>query len=342
MKQPWINNKKRDLAFVLMPPFIILLLIVFFQSRIQLIEHHYSFYTWLFLIVFVDVAHVYATLFKTYFKPSAFQKNRKLYIWTPIICLFLSCFLFGISSHFFWSVLAYVAVYHFVRQQYGFMRLYSKQENLVKRNRVINNLAIYTSTGYPMIYWFMSGTKNFNWFVDNEFLHWENPLILYCFSYLYFGIFLVYVINEFVNYRKSHFFNLPKNLLLLGTALSWYFGIVYFNDDLIFTALNVISHGIPYMALVYFKELENNEGTGIPFFRKMKWWNILMFYILFLLGIAFVEEFLWDVFVWKENFSNISTSERWMHYQFFLVPLLSVPQFTHYILDGFIWKRSKK
>jgi hypothetical protein len=48
---------------------------------------------------------------------------------------------------------------------------------------------------------------------------------------------------------KTSYFNIPKNLIIIGTLSSWFFGIVYFNNDLVFTLLNVVSHGIPYMAL---------------------------------------------------------------------------------------------
>ena len=68
MEQPWIHKAKTDLAFIIGPSFFVLALIFLFQDYITEIENEYSFYTWLFLIVFIDVAHVYATLFKTYFE----------------------------------------------------------------------------------------------------------------------------------------------------------------------------------------------------------------------------------------------------------------------------------
>jgi len=78
MRQPWIHNAKTDWRFILSPPFLVLAVVVLFQSQIQNLENHYSFYTWLILIVFVDVAHVYSTLFKTYFIKDEFQKRKLL------------------------------------------------------------------------------------------------------------------------------------------------------------------------------------------------------------------------------------------------------------------------
>jgi hypothetical protein len=56
--------------------------------------------------------------------------------------------------------------------------------------------------------------------------------------------------------------NLPRNLVIAGTFLSWYVGIVHFNSDLAFTAINVMSHGIPYMALVWTWGIKRYTSTA--------------------------------------------------------------------------------
>jgi len=339
MKQPWIHKAKTDLAFIIGPSFFVLAIIFLFQDYITEIENKYSFYTWLFLIVFIDVAHVYATLFKTYFVADEFKKNKKRLLLLPTICFAIGIILFSFGSLVFWSFLAYVAVFHFIRQQYGFMRLYARNEEKTRVSVVIDNLAIYASTGYPMLYWFFSSERKFNWFVANEFFRFENAFLLQILFWIYISILLIYVSYTIHKSIKTSFFNIPKNAIILGTALSWYFGIVYFNDDLIFTLLNVVSHGIPYMALVYFREIENKPNQSSGVFSYLKSYNAIFIYILILIGIAFTEEFLWEVLVWKENFSVASID--FSSWQFLIVPLLSVPQFTHYLLDGFIWKSNK-
>ncbi|WP_163409107.1 hypothetical protein [Flavobacterium ajazii] len=339
MMQPWIHKAKTDLLFIIGPSFFVLAIIFMFQDYITEIENNYSFYTWLFLIVFIDVAHVYATLFKTYFVADEFQKKKKLLILLPIICFVISMVLFSFGSLVFWSFLAYVAVFHFIRQQYGFMRLYARNEEKTKASVIIDNLAIYAATVYPMLFWFLSPNRKFNWFVEDEFFHFENQTLLNILFWIYIGILLLYVVRTGIISVKNSFFNIPKNIIVLGTALSWYFGIVYFNDDLVFTLLNVVSHGIPYMALVYFREVENKIDSGSGVFSFLKSYNAVFIYALILLVIAFSEEFLWEFFVWNENIS-ISNFD-FSGWQFVLVPLLSVPQFTHYLLDGFIWKSKK-
>lgn len=337
--QPWIHRAKTDLLFIIGPSFFVLAIIFMFQDYITEIENDYSFYTWLFLIVFIDVAHVYATLFKTYFVADEFQKKKKLLILLPIVCFVMNMILFSFGSLVFWSFLAYVAVFHFIRQQYGFMRLYARNEEKKKTSVIIDNLAIYAATVYPMLFWFLSPDRKFNWFVENEFFHFENQALLEILFWIYIGILLLYMVRTGIVSVKNSFFNVPKNSIILGTALSWYFGIVYFNDDLVFTLLNVVSHGIPYMALVYFREVESKVDNGSGVFGFLKSYNAVFIYGLILLVIAFSEEFLWEFFVWNENIS-VSNFD-FSGWQFVLVPLLSVPQFTHYLLDGFIWKSKK-
>lgn len=314
--------------------------IFLFQDFITRIEEQYSFYTWLFLIVFIDVAHVYATLFKTYFVRKEFEKKKKLLTILPLICFSVGFVLFAFGSMVFWSFLAYVAVYHFIRQQYGFMRLYARQEKKTKRSVFIDNLTIYAATGYPMLYWFLSSPRKFNWFVENEFFRFHNETILTILLWIYIVILSTYAIYTLYTSIKNHFFNIPKNSIILGTALSWYFGIVYFNDDLIFTLLNVITHGIPYMALVYFKEIDSKTDSELGVLRYLKEYKGIFIYAVILLVIASTEEFLWEVLVWNENISFAAIN--FSGWEFLAVPLLSVPQFTHYLLDGFIWKSGKR
>ncbi len=340
MKQPWINNAKTDSIFILSPPFLVLATVFLFQDTLMDLNEKYSFFTWLFLIVFVDVAHVYSTLFKTYFVKQEFEKRKKLYLTIPIVSLVVGIMFYQLGSLIFWSALALVAVYHFIRQQYGFMRLYARFEpnNLHKK---IDTAAIYAATIFPMLYWFGTPRK-FNWFVEDEF-NWMGKLPNYIpvITILYFVILAVWILKTVAVFVKFKEFNIPKNAVIIGTFLSWYFGIVYFNNDLIFTFLNVVSHGIPYIALIYLNEIEKKDDAYLKKLSVFKSGIGVLLFIGILLVIAFSEEFLWQTFVWKEHisFSNFSLSGDW---QMFLVPLLTVPQLTHYLLDGFIWKKPKK
>ncbi len=342
--QPWIGNKTTEIIFILLPPFISLLLIFLFPQFFQNVKSMPD-AGWVILILLVDVAHVYTTLFRTYFDSGAFKKQQFLLYAVPFIGFILGVIAYSISSILFWRLLAYVAVFHFIRQQYGFMRVYSRKENAGYYARFIDKITIYYATIYPVIYWHLKGPRNFNWFTDNDFVYLNAANLLNAFTVLYWITLLVFIGKEIYQYKKTTAINIPKLAVITGTLVSWYFGIIYFNGDMAFTILNVVSHGIPYMALIwmYGKKNYSLPQKGNRFLQLVfsKYGIVLFLALIFLF--AFIEEGLWDFIVWKEhglvfNFSmlpQVNVSDKALC---FIVPLLALPQITHYILDGFIWK----
>ena len=108
---------------------------------------------------------------------------------------------------------------------------------------------------------------------------------------------------------------------------------------MVFTLLNVVSHGIPYIALIYLSEIEKKPEIELGWLQQFKYYKGVFIFVLILLIIAFSEEYLWEFLVWNEQFST--TDHDFSNWYFLIVPLLTVPQFTHYLLDGFIWKTKK-
>lgn len=348
LKQPWIGRPLQDIVFILLPPFLSLLVIAlfpeFFQNNRDMPDAG-----WVILILLVDVAHVYSTLYRTYFDPQALAKQRSL-LWTiPFMGFVAGVLLYSLSSLLFWRVLAYVAVFHFVRQQYGFMRVYSRREPKNTLSARLDALTVYTATLYPVLYWHLRGPRNFTWFVEGDFVFLKAERLLPVLSVVYWMIVTLYVAKEFFQWIKTKRCNVPKLAVISGTLLSWYFGIVYYNGDLAFTLLNVVSHGIPYMALIWlYGEKQYRKKESGYWFLKVVFsrWGVLLFLGLIFL-FAFVEEGLWDLTLWKEH-RNIFGTGRWLDVQLsdpvlcIVVPLLALPQVTHYILDGFIWKVRKE
>lgn len=332
MAQAWIHKPKTDLLFIIGPTWLSLLLVLLFHRQFTELQEQYNTLFWLVLIVFIDVAHVYATLFKTYLNRAYRRENRKLLLGLPLFCFVLGLTLMAFGQLVFWSFLAYVAVFHFVRQQYGFFKIYARFE--AKPMPITDTVTIYAATIYPMLYWFLSPARNFNWFLEDEFFTSNQPLLRSILGYAYVAILLLYHTKVVRNFIQTKSFNWPKNLLLWSTALSWYFGIVHFNNDLIFTLLNVVSHGIPYMALVYVRTQSSTQA------RQTRYTKYVAIFIAVLLCLGLAEELLWEGLVWQEHLTfPIQIHDSW---QFLWVPLLSVPQFTHYLLDGFIWKSAPK
>jgi len=343
-QQPWIGKPWIDTVFILLPPFLSLAFIAAFPTLFQ-DNKELPVAGWVILILLVDVAHVYSTLYRTYFDPHALKEQRSL-LWTiPFFSFIAGVLLYSLDDILFWRILAYVAVYHFVRQQYGFMRVYSRKESVPKLYAAIDRFAIYYATLYPMVYWHLSGPRNFNWFVEGDFVFVQMGWLLSIATVLYVIMLSAYIGKELFLLLTTKVFNLPKTAIIAGTILSWYFGIVHFNGDLAFTLLNVISHGIPYMALVWLYGEKNytKPEKGSRFLRLVFSPYGVVIFVGLICFFAFIEEGLWDLTVWKEHKSvfgtghlfNVNLDDNLLS---FVVPLLAVPQITHYVLDGFIWR----
>lgn len=344
--QPWILNWVVDTTFILAPSFLAFFCVVAFPSFFEKYSEEIPPMAWLFLILVVDVSHVYATLFRTYFDVDSFNANKSLFILVPLFCFTLSVLLFSVNPIYFWRIMAYLAVFHFIRQQYGFLKIYIRKEQANNWMNKMDVFTIYAITFIPILIWHCKGQGNFNWFVEGDFLYMNLPQLVVVLKWLFVCISVGYVGKEIVSIFTFKRFNLPKNALMLGTGLSWYFGIVINEGDLAFTALNVVSHGIPYMALVHIFCNTKHQTTYSFTWLKASATKGLIGVTVFLgilIGLGYVEELVWDVFVWQDHvvffdwayFFNFKPSPVLLT---ILVPLLSLPQLTHYILDGFIWR----
>ena len=336
MKQPWIHSRFVDSIWIIGPPYFTLALVFLFYDSLVDLSNSYNFLTWIILVVFIDVAHVYSSLFKTYFVKEEFEKHRTRYLLVPFLGFVAGVLIHSNGSILFWSILALIAIFHFVRQQYGIMRIYDRFEKR-KPLKILDALAIYSATIYPMFYWLYTPRK-FNWFLEGEFDWLQNlPNILPFLTIVYLSIlFLWFAVTIWkIVIEKSA--NIPKIFFVFGTFLSWYFGIIYFNNDLIFTMLNVISHGVPYVGLIYIKEIELNKNPTnfLTFFKRR---SGLLVFLVILMGFAFTEEFFWEILIWQDHFDFDFSVPGYL--QNIIVPLLVTPQLSHYILDGFIWRRT--
>ena len=347
--QPWLFSPAFDLAFILGPALLVVAVVLVFQGQFGALQAVPP-WLWLLLVVGVDVSHVYSTVFRTYLDREELKQRQTLYTLVPLVAWVMGCLLYSVDGSLFWRVLAYLAVFHFVRQQYGFMMIYGRQErDLPLLYKHLDKAAIYMATLYPLAYWHCH-ERSFHWFVAGDFVTFDAPLASNIAGGVYLAILLAYVLKEAVLWKRSGRVNLPRNLLLLGTAVSWFAGIVAFDNDLAFTATNIIAHGIPYMALIWVyghNQQAMNGREGSPFIQswvgRLFNWRTVPLYVGGLFLLAYLEEWAWDGFIWRDHAMLFRFSEALPVVQseqtlVWLVPILALPQATHYILDAFIWR----
>lgn len=341
---PWIYSPKFDLGAIIGPPVVITSIVLAWGNRLATLEAPP--WLWVLLVLGIDVAHVYSSLFRTYFDREEYNRRRTLYVVVPIVSWGAGIAIYAIwGATLFWSLVAYFAIYHFVRQQYGFLMLYRRGEPVGNLSYRIDQVAIYMATVYPLVYWH-TYTRNFQWFSDFEVVHipWVWPELVCRAAYvLALGAFLF---KELYRWQSTGNLNLGKCLLLYATAAAWGTGIILFNGDLTFTLINIVSHGVPYMALIWiyqYRKRSSKAHLGNKFLRFFQL-KYIPAYIAALFLLAYIEEGVWDKFIWREHASIFGP----FHWQasttllVFLVPLLVMPQVTHYVLDAFIWRVNKK
>ncbi|MBS1718569.1 MAG: hypothetical protein JSS72_12640 [Armatimonadetes bacterium] len=342
---PWIYSPKFDLTAIIGPPVAVTLLVLIWGNKLSQISDTPP-WLWVLLVLGVDVAHVYSSLFRTYLDKEEFQRRRTLYLVVPAACWLGGIALYAFAGpKFFWSGVAYFAIYHFVRQQYGFLMLYRRGEPVGGFGYRLDQLAIYMATVYPLVYWH-TYPRNFQWFSDFDVVHipvtWPEMIcrIVYVAS---IGGFLL---KEGLKWRETGVFNAGKVLLLVATAAAWGTGIILFNGDLTFTIINIVSHGVPYMALIWIYQYRKRANRAHASNRFLRFFQLkyVPLYILALMGLAYFEEAIWDWFVWQEHaeifgpfYASASATMLVI-----LVPLLTMPQVTHYVLDAYIWRVNKK
>lgn len=343
---PWVYSPAFDIAFILSPAVGVAAIVLLFPELFER-ANDVPLWAWVVLVIGVDVAHVYSTLFRTYFDPEEFRARRALYLTVPFAAWAGGILLYLGGAALFWRALAYIAVYHFVRQQYGFMMIYARDERTALLPSLwLDRLAIYLATIYPLIFWH-AHPREFSWFVEGDFVRLAQPVERIAFV-VYLATLIVYLARETVRTLATRRLNWGKNLLLGGTVAAWYIGIVFTNGDLAFTFTNVIAHGIPYIALIWiyaYKKWRDRSAPS-PAYRKLFQPRFVPFYLAAILILAYGEEAVWDIFVWHDHCSAFLdclglAGRAHDHVLLWLVPLLAVPQLTHYILDGFIWRIRK-
>jgi hypothetical protein len=341
-RQPWLGNPWFDSIYILLPGFLALLVTALLPDAYKYTDAM-PLAAWVILILLIDVAHVYSTLYRTYWDRQRFRRQRTLFIAAPVCCYISGVLLYSTDAMLFWRVLAYLAVYHFIRQQYGLMRLYARTEAQSPPGARIDTIAVYAATLYPLLYWHCAPGRNFSWFMQGDFITGQAELLRTIARVVYLLIIAAYVIKETGVFIRNRRVNIPKNAIIAGTFLTWYFGIVYYNGDMAFTLLNVVSHGIPYMALIWlFRRREQSVQGAAPVARTS-----LLVFLLSIFAFAFLEEGIWDGLVWRERrdlfgiFSFLPALDS-AEALALLIPLLALPQATHYVLDGFIWRKEQK
>jgi hypothetical protein len=297
-------------------------------------------WTWLGCVLAIDVAHVWSTGFRVYFAGHELRARPLLYLGVPALAYLAGLALHAYSGLAFWRALAYLAVFHFVRQQAGFMRLYGRRNARQTRlDSALDGAAIQLSMLYPLVDWHARLPRAFAWFMPGDFVDHASVRELARAALPWFawgwGLALVaFCLRQAVLAARGAFCA-GKLLLVVATATTWVLGIVVYDSDYVFTVCNVMVHGVPYFVLTHRYALAEPQRSLA---RRIVTHGAMPF-VLLCIALAAAEETLWDRLVWHDRphfFGQALPLSAQV--VLFVVPLLAVPQVTHYVLDGFVWR----
>lgn len=344
---PWLFSRRADLL-LFGGPFLVSLLLLAFGARTGHLDGDLPVVLWLGVVVAVDVAHVWSTGWRVYADPEELRRRPALYLGIPAAAYAGGVVLYTAGDLVFWRVLAYLATFHFVRQQYGWVALYRRRsgendEPGARWERPLDALAVYGATVAPLLYWHATLPKLFHWLIAGDYAaglpRWTGPAALATFGVVFF----LWLAKETRRLATGRAVSWGKVLVVVTTALAWHLGIVVFESDYAFAVTNVLVHGVPYFGLVYLsqrKAAETRAAAGRPAVLADLGAKHAALFLAPLVVLALLEEWGWDRLVWHENGALFpgAAIEPGPFLLTLLVPLLALPQATHYLLDAWIWK----
>jgi hypothetical protein len=335
---PWLFSATTDLSVFLGSALLSFALLAV-GAQLGILHSDSPEWLWVPAVLLIDVAHVWSTIFRVYLDTDERKRRALLYGGIPLLAYAGGVVAYSFGALWFWRAAAYLAVYHFIRQQYGWVALYRRRgQESGELDRILDKLTIYAVTLYPLLYWHAHLPQRYWWFVPHDFVQALPIWVAGVAAPLYWLIVAAYLARGLYRYSVLGMRNPGKDIVVVTTALCWYLGIVTFNSDYAFTVTNVIIHGVPYFALVYYygrKRVSAGHGGGIRILAYGPW-----LFLAVLVVLAYGEELLWDRLVWHDRPWLFGGGWSWGRAaESFLVPLLALPQLTHYLLDGFIWRR---
>ena len=256
----WIVDAPTDIVWFILPVFTgYLCLYVNVAFGVS------SFLIWWFWQVAVNGPHFYATISRTYLDREEWRHRRALFVgslgWFAVgpLAIWISIHTRSMAPFVaFWMFQVLWAYYHVVRQHYGFMALYQKLNGEPEgRDNAADYWIFHGLMFGPVIAWFLR-------YPDfRSLVGWSavpSPMehvVLGAMIPLVVGTVALYAAKEFLGFRRTGRFNLPKSALLIAYVpfhllLLLHPTVTGAYDILLFNAAVTFPHNLQYVAIVWF------------------------------------------------------------------------------------------
>eukprot|EP01062_Namystynia_karyoxenos_P083302 TRINITY_DN9567_c0_g1_i1.p1 TRINITY_DN9567_c0_g1~~TRINITY_DN9567_c0_g1_i1.p1 ORF type:complete len:370 (+),score=115.56 TRINITY_DN9567_c0_g1_i1:74-1183(+) len=294
------------------------------------------------VVVFCDVGHVWTTLYRCYMDTAENRRRWVLYNVSPALIFAVTFAVhFWVSEAVCWTVIGYLAIFHFVRQQWGFLCLYRARAHDTSDARV-DRVVHWIGAAGPILLWHADPYRRFDWFMRDDDFPVRLPegtkpytLALWAAALFLYGGWQCALLAR----GKC---NVGKAVTMAYCWFTWAAGVLCPHKLLAVFFLNMFHAAPSYMVTYYVcrNKWRTEEPPGLAE-RFIKWsvapgnW---VWYLLFFVLIASVEEALWEALIWRDYFPDLFTFELNKFGRSFFTALLVLPQTAHYFLDAFIWR----
>ncbi|HTY18684.1 MAG TPA: hypothetical protein VMH82_13230 [Myxococcota bacterium] len=278
------------------------------------------------ILSFMAVGHHVPTFLRAYADPDEFARNRYRLTVVPILVVLLVALLAVLNSH----LLALVFIwdqYHFVRQHYGFMRIYdAKNGSTTKAGGP--NLDLWLC--FSLFVYIVAEGDFYSYVYSSELFAagvapplWLGPLLLNVSFAIAAAVLLLFALDVARRVREGEPVSMLKIAVTLTTYGVWYYAYVVFSNPFLSYGISSLFHCMQYDALAWHynrrKASSLVAGRG-RFFQFVHAGHHLWAYV----GAIFA----YGSFAW------------------FLGPLAPLPVFIvnrttgvlHYYYDSFIWQ----
>jgi hypothetical protein len=278
------------------------------------------------VLLYMAVGHHVPTFFRAYGDPDEFARNRMRLLLIPVLVLGLVGGLSLLGARTLYLLFIWDQ-FHFVRQHYGFMRIYDAKNASTESGRLNLDLwlcfaafafIIASSDFYAFVY-----TVHFDDLAIG-FPAWIGPLLWWGSGGLTLVLGVLYVGNLFRRMVRGQPISLLKLLIFATTYGTWYFAYVVLDNETLSYPISSFFHCFQYDALAWYynrkkaSSLDPKQGNRV--FRYLHSGRGLWLYLLSIFGYGFLSQ------------QGLAIAPG------VVIAINRVTAVLHYYFDGFIWR----
>lgn len=279
----------------------------------------------LFIVVFVDSAHVYSTFWRTYALKE--ERSSSQSYWIVPTLVFLGALIWAVLKvPYFWAMVVYFTYFHHLRQGQGITKWYMKINQKFRPEMI---KIFYALLLIPFVTFHFNDVIPLALYNRNDLFFLNKPeWLIYGkgLTYLTWTLWLGLEIKIYTQEKKIEINRILSMLVPAAVHVKCFLYPVT-AEGVIFPLL--LLHGLTYFAVMSFS-LQKLRPQKFANFSKS-----LLFVVGFGAVFALVESFGISEYV---NLNNDYLKNDFLDDKL-LLAIFVTPTLTHYILDGLIWKK---